>query len=336
MERMSKLEYLEVNKPNQESDNETTFAVHPLERGFGQTIGVALRRVLLSNITSLALFAIRIEGVDHEFQTIPGVVEDVTALIMNFRKIKFQYDPELVSDDEIIKVTLKVNEPGSITSRFLEVQNSSIEIVNKTLHLATLTAKGNLNVELYLRAGRGFVSNEQNKKFISNNSLFTSKIESNIKKGIFIATDSNFSPIEKVKYEVEELNSASPKIEEKLTFSITTDGTIDPKKAIKQANEILVAHFKLIGDVDEMKLDVFNEEVEVPTEEKENDLDINQLNFSVRSLNALKRIGKTKISEIAAMTYEELEQTKNLGRKSLEEIQDRLKEHGYELSKGEE
>lgn len=336
MEKMTKLDYTQVQQINKNSNNETTFAIQPLERGFGNTIGVALRRVLLSNITSLALFAVKIENVDHEFQVIPGVVEDVTSLIMNLRKVKFQYSPDLVMDDEIIKVTLKVDEPGLVTSRSLEVNNSSIEIINKTLELATLSAKGSLNLEMYLRAGRGFVSNEENKKFISN-VAFTSKVNSKIKKGIFIATDSNFSPIEKVNYTVEELNTASLKIEEKLLFNIKTNGTIEAKEAIQQACSILVGHFKVIGNVDEMKADeIFKEEDVEVSEKDENDLDINQLSLSVRSLNALKRINKTKLSEVAAMTYEELEQTKNLGKKSLEEIQSKLKEYGFELSKGEE
>ncbi|WP_027334996.1 DNA-directed RNA polymerase subunit alpha [Mycoplasmopsis felifaucium] len=339
MEKMSKLDYLQVNSSsisNKNNPNEVTFSVKPLERGFGHTLAVALRRVVLSNITSLALFAIKIEGVSHEFQTITGVTEDVTAIIMNLRKVRFQYDPQYIKDGEIIKVTLKANEPGTITSRSLDVASPSVEIVNKTLPIATINAKGNLHLEMYLRLGRGFMSNEDNKKFIQNDALFTSKIESNIKKGLFIATDSNFNPIEKVNYSVVELNSSSNKIEEELLFTITTDGTVDAKSVIHQACEILVAHFALIGNVDQMKLNVFEEETTETSEPIENDIDINQLGLSVRSLNALRRINKTKISQIAAMTLDELEQTKNLGKKSLDEIQECLKQNGYTLSKGDE
>lgn len=335
MEKMTKLEYEQVQGLTQRV-NETTFTLKPLERGFGNTIAVPLRRVLLSSITALGLFAVRIEEVEHEFQTIKGVVEDVVQLINNLRKVKFQYDPELVGDDDIIKVTLKVDEPGEVTSRNLEVNNSNIEILNKTQPIATVN-KGSLHLEMYLRPGRGFVSNEDNKKFIANSALFSNKmVESKIKKGIFIPTDSTFSPIEKVVYEVNELNTSSPKIEEELKFTITTDGTIDPKYAIQQACEILVGHFKLIGNVDEMKLNVFMEEKVEEVKEEENDIDISQLSLSVRSSNALKRIGKTKLSKIAEMTYEELDQTKNLGRKSIDEIIAVLKEHGLELKKGEE
>ncbi|MBZ4195574.1 DNA-directed RNA polymerase subunit alpha [Mycoplasma tauri] len=336
MERMSKLDYLQVgNSANENNPNEVTFSLKPLERGFGNTLAVALRRVVLSNITSLALFAIRIENVSHEFQTISGIVEDVTAIIMNLRKVKFSYDPEFIDDGKIIKATLKSDQIGVVTSKSIDVENPSVEIINKSQEIATIQ-KGTLNIELYLRPGRGFVSNEENKKFIQNDSLFASKIESNIKKGLFIATDSNFSPIEKVKYDVQELNSSSNKIEEELLFTITTDGTVSAKNALAQASEILIAHIAIIGDVDKMSADIFVEEKEIKSDVIENDLDISQLGLSVRSLNALRRIGKMKASEVAAMTWEELEQTKNLGRKSLDEIQECLKLNGFTLSKGDE
>ncbi|MBU4689774.1 MULTISPECIES: DNA-directed RNA polymerase subunit alpha [Mycoplasma] len=339
MEKMAKLDYTQVETINSNAKevNTTTFAIQPLERGFGQTVAVALRRVLLSNITSLALCAVKIEGVEHEFEVMQGVVEDVTSLIMNLRKVKFQYDPDLVSDDEVIKVVLNADKPGLVTSRNLEVVNSNIEITSKSVDLATISAKGSLHLEMYLRAGRGYTSSEENKKLISSVN-FLSQIQSNIKKGILIATDSNFSPIENVNYKVSELNSASNNIEERLEFNITTDGTVGAKEALKQACEILVAHFSVIGKVEDMVIDsIFKkEEVEKEVEKEENDLDISQLNLSVRSLNALRKIGKTSLSQIAAMTYEELENTKNLGKKSLEEIISKLQEFDYELTKGEE
>ncbi|VEU75138.1 DNA-directed RNA polymerase alpha chain [Mycoplasmopsis maculosa] len=336
MEKMSKLDYLQVKTSLVNNNaNEVTFTLSPLERGFGNTLAVSLRRILLSNITSLALFAIKINGVDHEFRTVPGIVEDVTQLIMNLRKVKFQYNPEFIRDDEIIRVSLNSDTPGTITSRHLEFDNPNIEIVNKTLEIATLNPKSNISLEMFLRPGRGFVSNEENKKFILDPQV-SSKMESKIQKGLFIATDSNFGPVENVKYEIFDMNTSSPKIQEKLEFTIRTDGTVSPKDALKQASEILIAHFQIIGDVENMKLNVFEEEKIQKEETTENDIDINQLGLSVRSLNALKKINKTKISQIAAMTLEELEQTKNLGKKSLDEIQEVLKNNGYSLSKGDE
>ncbi|KKB27076.1 DNA-directed RNA polymerase alpha subunit [Mycoplasmopsis meleagridis] len=333
MEKMPKLVYQQVQNLS-ENINETTFSLKPLERGFGNTLGVALRRTLISSITALALVAVKIEGIDHEFEIINGVEEDVVTLIMNLRKVKFQYNPDLVSDDDIIKVTLKTDELGAIYSNLLVVDNSNIEILNKNQYIATLN-KGQLHLEMFLRTGRGFISNEENKKYV-NNSEFISKTESKIKKGIFIATDSDFSPVKKVNYVVNELNSSSNNFEEELVFTLLTNGTIDPKYAIKQACEILVGTFKLIGDVDEMKLQIFAEEKIVEVEEKDDDIDISKLGLSVRSFNALWRIGMRKLSEICNMTLEELEQTKNLGRKSIDEIISVVKEHGRELKKGEE
>ncbi|AIA29482.1 DNA-directed RNA polymerase alpha chain [Mycoplasmopsis californica HAZ160_1] len=340
MEKMAKLDYtqLETINANVKEVNHATFALQPLERGFGQTVAVALRRVLLSNITSLAMCAVKIEDVEHEFQVINGVVEDVTSLIMNLRKVKFQYSPELVNDDEVIKVVLNVDKPGPVTSRSLEVVNSNIEITSKSIHLATISGtKGKLHLEMFLRPGRGFISNEKNKKLIASTNFLT-QIHSNIKKGILIATDSNFSPIENVNYKINELNSASTDIEERLEFSVTTDGTVGAKEAIKQACEIIIGHFQIVGNVEGMMIDnIFKkDEVEKEVVKEENDLDISALNLSVRSLNALRKIGKVTLSQIAQMTYEELENTKNLGKKSLDEIVSKLKEFDYELAKGEE
>lgn len=336
MEKMKRLDYLKVPSLNKVSDFETTFSLQPLERGFGNTLGVALRRVLLSNITSLAPFCIKIEGVNHEFQGIPGVVEDVPSLIMNLREVRFKYDSELVNDDEIIKVELKADEVGEITSRYLTVvDNPNVEIIDHNIHIADVSAANSLKIEMFIRPGRGFLSSEENK-------LIVNKLEgelaanSKIKKGKFIAVDSKFSPIKLVNYKVEELNSSSVKVEERLDFTLITDGTVKAEQAIKQASEILIAHFMVIGNTDEMKVDVFADEVEEEPQENEADLDINQLNLSVRSLNALRRINKTKVSDIIEMTYDELEQTKNLGKKSLEEIVQKLQEFGFTLKKGDE
>lgn len=334
MEKMKKLDYIKIPTFNKVNDFETNFTLEPLERGFGNTLAVALRRVLISSITSLAPFCIRIEGVNHEFQGIPGVVEDVPTLIMNLRNVRFSYDPEVIEDDEIIKVELKADEIGQITSRYLQVvDNPNIEIIDHNIHIADVTHANSLKFEMYLRPGRGFMSSEENKALVNK---YESELQTKIKKGKFIAVDSNFSPIERVSYKIDELNSSSLKVEERLTFNILTDGTVKPEKALSQACEILVAHFKFIGNVDEMKLDVFAEEEEVQDEPVEQDMDITQLNLSVRSLNALRRIGKVKVSEIANMTYDQLEQTKNLGKKSLEEIVKKISDYGYSLKKGDE
>ncbi|WP_036452881.1 DNA-directed RNA polymerase subunit alpha [Mycoplasma buteonis] len=335
MEKMKQLVYLEKPEIKQVGEYETTFVLQGLERGYGNTLGVALRRVLLSSITSLAPFAVRIEGVEHEFQTIKDVVEDVPSLIMNLRKVRFIYNPDMISDNDIIKVSLSSDEKGRINSRYLEVKNAAgIEVIDHNLHIAEVMTENALKLEMFLRPGRGFMSFEENKAFLSKKEA---ELESDIKKGKFIAVDSNFSPIEKVFYNVTELNSSSAKIEEQLEFTIKTDGTVKAKDAIKTASQILIGHLQIIGDVDQMsKIELFEEETKELETKDEDDIDITQLNLSVRSLNALKRIKKTKLSQIAAMKYEELEQTKNLGKKSIQEIVEKLEEHGYELKEGDE
>lgn len=335
MEKMKKLTYLEKPQTKNISDLETTFELKGLERGFGNTLGVALRRMLLSSITALAPFAVKIEGVEHEFQTIKDVVEDVPRLLMNLRNVRFSYNPEMVVESDIIKVSLVSDQAGKITSRYMEVKNNpGIEVVDHNMHIAETQTEGALKLEVFLRLGRGFMSFEQNKLFLNK---IEASLDSDIKKGQFIAVDSNFSPIKKVKYEVTEMNSVSTKVEEQLDFTIETDGTVKAKDALKEAAEILIAHLQVIGDVDAMqKIDLFEEEKIEDEIKEEDDIDISQLNLSVRSINALKRIKKTKISQIASMKLEELEQTKNLGKKSIQEIVDKLKEHGYELKEGDE
>ncbi|VEU76205.1 DNA-directed RNA polymerase subunit alpha [Mycoplasmopsis columboralis] len=335
MEKMTKLDYLQkTTSANNDSDFNLTVQLKPLERGFGNTLGVALRRVLLSNITSLAPFAVKIEGVEHEFQTIKDVVEDVPSLLMNLRKVRFSYNPELLAMDEIVKAELVIETTGKIKARALEItSHPKIEVVDQTVDIATVQSKSALKLEMFLRQGRGFTSFEENKLLIAK---LEDKLQSSIRKGKLIAVDSNFSPIENVNYTVKELNSASPQIEEELELNLRTDGTIRPKEALKQAAEILIGHFAVIGDVDAMKVDIFKEEEVLEEGNESPEIDINQINLSVRSLNALRRIKKTKLSDIAKMTYEELEQTKNLGSKSLNEIIEKLHEYGFKLKEGDE
>ncbi|QNM93438.1 DNA-directed RNA polymerase subunit alpha [Mycoplasma sp. Pen4] len=336
MERMKKLVYLEKPQIKETSDFVTEFSLQGLERGFANTLGVALRRVLLSSITGLAPFCVRIEGVNHEFQVIKDVVEDVPSLLMNLRDVRFTYNPEIVGDDEIVKVTLQSDVMGPVTSASMQVvSHPGVEIVDRNVHIAEVMSDRALKLEIYLRPGRGFMTFDQNKSYLQKR---RAELDTNIsdKKAEFIAVDSKFSPIKKVSYTVTEMNSASPKIEEKLDLIVTTDGTIKAKDAIKSASEILIGLFEVIGDVDRMNVDIFEVEEVKEEAKQEDDIDISQLNLSVRSANALKRIKKTKLSEIASLSMQQLEQTKNLGKKSIQEIVDKLKEYGYELKEGDE
>lgn len=336
MEKMKQLSYRQKPEFREIDEKETIFVLQGLERGFGNTLGVALRRVLLSNITSLAPFCVRIEGVEHEFTTIKEVVEDVPSLIMNLRKVKFSYDPTIVADDEIVKVKLFSDEAGLVSSAKMEISNPGVKVIDDSIHIAEISSPNALKLEMYLRPGRGFMSFDENKTFINDKNI-KANLETDIKKAEFIAVDSDFSPIEKVMYTVKELNSASTKVEEELEFQVITDGTVTGKQAIKAATEILIGHFMVIGDVENMEeIKIFEEPKQEEPQRPEEDLDISQLNFSVRSLNALKKAGKRKLSDIANMKMDELENTKNLGRKSVDEIIKKLEEHGLKLKEGDE
>ncbi|WP_324672885.1 DNA-directed RNA polymerase subunit alpha [Mycoplasma sp. 888] len=338
MEKMKKLVYLDKPVIHKRDDvAETTFVLRGLERGFGNTLAVPLRRTLLSTISSLAPFAVKIEGVDHEFQTIKDVTEDVITLLMNLRKVRFAYNPNIVKDNEIVKVTLQSETSGEVTSRSLKVvSHPGVQVIDTNIKLATVMNVKALNVEIYLRSGRGFVSFDENKAYISKRKKDDLAPMSDIKKGEFIAVDSNFSPIKKVYYNIKEMNSASNRIEEELEFNIETDGTVDAKDALRQAADILIGLLEVIGDTDKMKVDIFEEIVEKPEEKQEDDIDISQMNLSVRSANALRKIKKTKLSQIRELTVSQLEQTKNLGRKSIQEIIDKVKDYGFELKEGDE
>lgn len=330
-----KLEYKEARQ------DEVTFTLSGLERGFGNTLGVALRRVLLSNITTLAPFCVKISGVQHEFGAINGVIQDVPSIIMNLRQVRFTYDPQFVAADEIIKVKLRVSNVGKVTSKLIEVETPGVNVVDENIFIAETVKENVLRIEMYLRVGRGFIPFSENKDFINDPEILIklsdlSDIASK-NQAEFIAVDSDFSPIKKAKYETIDLNTSSAKIEEELEFSLQTDGSVSAKEAIRQASKILIGMFQVIGDVDNMQeVKIFEEEKKEEVQPIDDDLDISLLGLSVRSLNALRKIGKRKISQVAELTLEQLEGTKNLGRKSIDEIIEKLREHGYELAQGEE
>ncbi|MGZ9756275.1 DNA-directed RNA polymerase subunit alpha [Mycoplasma sp. 394] len=334
MEKMKQLSYRKKPVFRETDDNETTFTLQGLERGYANTLGVALRRVLLSSTTSLAPFCVRIEGVEHEFSTIKEVVEDVPSLIMNLRKVKFTYDPNIVSDNEIVKVKLVADESGVLTAGKMQISNPGVRVIDPSVHIAEVVNPNALKLEMFLRAGRGFVSFEENKVLLLNPQIKVS-LDTDIKKAEYIAVDSDFSPIEKVWYTQRELNSSSPKIEEELELNIKTNGTVSAKQAIKSASEILIGLFAVIGNVDSMEdVKIFEEPKQVEEEKPDDDIDISQLGLSVRSYNALKKANKRKLSEFAAMKLEDLENIKNLGKKSIEEIVKKLAEQGIILKEG--
>ncbi len=293
------------------------FVVEPLERGFGITVGNAIRRILLSSLPGVAVYAIRIEGVLHEFSTVPGVKEDVTEIILSLKELS------ATIDDEEPKV-LKIQAEGPC-----EVKGSDIicppevEIISKDLHIATLDEDSKLNMEIYVNKGRGYISAEENK----NDSMPI---------GV-LPVDSIYTPIEKVSYHVENTRVGQRSDFDKLTLEVMTNGSINPQEGISLAAKVLDEHLKLFIDLTEH---VGNVEIMVEKEEDKKEkvleMTIEELDLSVRSYNCLKRAGINTVEELANKSEEDMMKVRNLGKKSLEEVIQKLEELDLELRPNEE
>jgi len=308
-----KIECVEVSEDNRYGK----FVVEPLERGFGTTLGNSLRRVLLSSLPGVAVVSVKIEGVLHEFSTIPGVVEDVTEIILNLKGLSAQ-----MHTTEQKVVTLNVTGPAVVTAGDIFV-DSEVEILNPDMHICTVNEDGSLYMEITLDKGRGYVSAERNKAFGQPVGV--------------IPVDSIFTPIEKVNYKVEDTRVGKQTDFDKLTMEIWTNGSIRPEEAQSLAAKIINEHMKLfidltdeVGDVEIM--------VEKDDDEKEKVLDmtIEELDLTVRSFNCLKRAGINTVSELVQHSEEDMMKVRNLGRKSLTEVQQKLAALGHSLKKDEE
>lgn len=330
MIKFAKLNYseLETKKIN---DFETSFEIKPLERGFGNTLGNAIRRTLLSSISGVAPFAVKIAEVEHEFQTISGVSEDVVQLVLNLKNIRFVYNREIFIDGEVIRVHLKAKK-GVVTASDFALP-AGVEVVNPDEYVATTSKADALELEMFLISGRGFVSFEENRMVLEE---LMPKIESKLKSGQLITIDSDFSPVVKVSYESVELNSSAVIIEEKLTINVKTDGSVEAKDAIAQAAQILLEHIKVFADVSNItKEAIFEESAKVESKQTSKSILISMLDLSVRSYNCLKRAGFESLDDLSRLTLKELAAIKNLGKKSVDEIIEKLEEHGITLEEGE-
>lgn len=308
-----RIECVEIN----EKKDYARFVVEPLESGYGITLGNSLRRVLLSSLPGAAVTSVKIEGVLHEFSSIPGVMEDVTDIILNLKMLALK-----VHSDEPQVVWLEATSEGEVTAADIQL-NSDVEILNPELHIATLDSGAKLSMEITVEKGRGYRPSEKNRK------------EEHVI-GV-IPVDSIFSPIKKVNYTVSDTRVGQITDYDKLTLEVWTDGTILPDEAVSLSAKILNDHFKLfigltekIGDVEIM--------VEKEEEEKDKilDMSIEELDFSVRSYNCLKRAGINTVGELIQKTEEEMMKVRNLGKKSLEEVDEKLKSLGLSLRKAEE
>lgn len=297
-----------------ESDNYGKFVIEPLERGFGTTIGNALRRVLLSSLPGAAVYAIKIDGVYHEFTTIPGVREDVTMIILNIKNLIMKID-----DDEVYTLRISAKGPTVVTGNDI-ICPAGVEILNKDLVIATLEAGASFEMEMKAKNGRGYVSADNN-KLLNQNSL----------QGIgTVYTDSIYTPIERVSYNVDSTRVGQDAKYDKLTMEIFTDGSITPQMSLALASKILIDHLDIFTTVQdavvEMESSIKDSKHEVVT--KGQMMMIEDLDLSVRSYNCLKRAGIQTVDELTQKTEDEMMRVRNLGKKSLKEVKEKIYELG--------
>jgi DNA-directed RNA polymerase subunit alpha len=281
------------------------FTAQPFERGFGSTIGTGLRRVLLSSIEGAAITAVRIEGVSHEFSPIPGVVEDATDIILNLKQVPFK----MIGEGTRI-ARLQVEAPGEVMSSQIET-DADVEVLDRSLHIATVGEGGKLNVEMRIKQGRGYVSADRN-------------YEEDLPIG-YIPIDSVHSPVRKVNYSVEGARLGQNTEFDKLTIEVWTNGAISPQDSIGQAAKLLKDHMTIFINFEETP-----EVVEEPAERAMNQMNevlnrsVEELELSVRSYNCLKNANIQTIGDLVQKSEAEMLRTKNFGRKSLNEIKEIL------------
>lgn len=308
-----KIECVETN----EEGSYGKFVIEPLERGYGITLGNSLRRILLSSLPGAAANSIKIDGVLHEFSTVKGVKEDVAQLILNIKELAVK-----MYGEGSTTLYIDAQGPGEVTAGDIKT-SGNVEIVNKDLHIATLDDDGKLYMEINVNKGRGYVSQAKNKSEDLPISV--------------IPVDSIYTPVKRVNYIVENTRVGQITDYDKLTLEVWTNGTIRPEEAISLSAKILIEHFKLFmtltDHADDMEIMVEKEE---DKKEKVLEMTIEELDLSVRSYNCLKRAGINTVQELTERSMEDMMKVRNLGKKSLEEVQHKLKELNLGLKKSED
>ncbi len=307
---------LEMEKPRIEcvekdpENNYGKFVIEPLERGYGTTLGNSLRRVLLSSLPGAAVTSIKIDGVLHEFSTIPNVVEDTTEIILNIKKLVLKYDsPE--------RKILRIEKEGKMDLKARDITpDAEVEILNPDLHIATLDEGAKISMELTVERGRGYVSADQQP--IKNEEIVG-----------LIPIDSIYTPVTKVNYSVDMARIGKRTDYDSLTLEVWTNGSISPEEGISLSAQILIEYLKLFTEIDDTYAEV---EILVEKEEEKKDkvleMSIEELELSVRASNGLKRANINTVGDLIEKTREEMSKIRNLGQKSLEEIERKLKELG--------
>jgi DNA-directed RNA polymerase subunit alpha len=294
------------------TDRYGMFTAQPFQRGFGTTIGNSLRRVLLSSIEGAAITAIRIDGVEHEFSPIPGVVEDATDIILNLKQIPFK-----IMGDGIKTARLDVDHPGDVRSGQIE-SDADVEVLDRDLHIATVSEGGKLSIEMRLKGGRGYVSADKN-------------FDEDLALG-YIPIDSVHSPVRKVNFQVEAARLGQMTDYDKLTLEVWTNGAVSPQDAIGYAAKLLKDHMSIFINFEELPEQV--EELSERGLDKMSEIlnrSVEELELSVRSYNCLKNANIQTIGELIQKTEAEMLRTKNFGRKSLNEIKEILANMGLSL-----
>ena len=303
------------------SENYARIVCEPLERGFGTTLGNALRRVLLSSLPGTSVYAVEVEGAVHEFTALPGVEEDLVQIILNLKDLILKSDT--IADESYI-ASIDVDGTKVLTAGDIELP-TGLEVINKDLVIAHISEGGHLHATLYIKNGRGYVTSEQNKTL---NDLPLHGI----------ATDSNFGAVTRVNYTVEPTRVGHDSHYDKLTLEGWTNGSVKPEDAVALSSRILMAYFenftKLNAKVDDVNLLKDPEKVK---EEAQENYSVEDLDLSVRSYNCLKRAGIANVLELTQKTEAEMMKVRNLGKKSLKEVKDKLEEKGlsFKESKGE-
>lgn len=298
------------------SDNYGKFVIEPLERGYGLTIGNSLRRILLSSLPGAAVCGVEIEGAEHEFSALKGIEEDVTSIILNLRDIIFVVDDEEKEDK---KITLSVKGPKVVKASDLELP-AFVSVVNPEVEIAHVVEGGSLNMNIYVRRGRGYMTADSNKQL-------RGKIE--VSQLGYIVTDSNYSPVTRASYAVEPARVGHDSRFDKLTLEVWTNGSILPQSAVALASQMLVTNLLPFVDLEKTveEINMIKEE-EKQEENKFEVMPIEELDLSVRSYNCLKRAAISTVAELTQKTEEEMMKVRNLGKKSLKEVKEKLAENG--------
>ncbi|ARQ06015.1 DNA-directed RNA polymerase subunit alpha [Macrococcoides canis] len=311
---------IEIEKPRietveiSEDSKFGKFVVEPLERGYGTTLGNSLRRILLSSLPGAAVKNIEIEGVLHEFSTVENVVEDVTSIIMNIKKLALK-----IYSDEDKTLEIDVKDEGVVTAKDI-MHDSDVEILNPDLKIATVSKGGHLKMRLIANAGRGYTLAEDNNT-------------SDLPIGV-IPVDSIYTPVERVNYQVENTRVGQSTNFDKLTLDVWTDGSLTPQEAISLGAKIMTEHLNIFVDLtDEAQNAEIMIEKEEDHKEKVLEMSIEELDLSVRSYNCLKRAGINSVQELADKSEADMMKVRNLGRKSLEEVKFKLEDLGLGLRK---